>query len=37
MQNMATLEETKAGDTEEDWVIYEILCKDIPTEMVRIA
>lgn len=34
---MATPEEVKAGDTEEDWVIYEILCKDIPTEMVRIA
>lgn len=37
MQNMATPEEAKAGDTEEDCVIYEILCKDIPTEMVRIA
>ena len=37
MQNMATPEEAKAGDTEEDWSVYEILCKDIPTEMVRIA
>ncbi|GFG36972.1 hypothetical protein Cfor_05393, partial [Coptotermes formosanus] len=32
---MATPEEAKAGDTEEDWVIYEILCKDIPTEMAE--
>jgi hypothetical protein len=33
---MATPEEARAGNTEEDWKIYEILCKDLPTEMVRI-
>lgn len=37
MQTMTTPKEVKEGDTEEDWAIYEILCKDLPTDMVRIA
>jgi hypothetical protein len=37
MQVMATPEEARVGDTEEDWEIYEVLCKDFRTEMVRIA
>jgi hypothetical protein len=34
---MATPEEARAGDTEEDWEIYQILCRDLPIEMVRTA
>jgi hypothetical protein len=37
MQMMATPEEARVGDTKEDWEIYEVLCKDIRIEMVRIA
>lgn len=35
MQVMATPEESRVVDTEEDWEIYEILCKDLRIEMVR--
>ncbi|XP_023723104.1 coiled-coil domain-containing protein 170 isoform X2 [Cryptotermes secundus] len=35
MQTMTTPKEVKEGDTEEDWAIYEILCKDLPTEMTE--
>ncbi|XP_021937804.1 coiled-coil domain-containing protein 170 isoform X2 [Zootermopsis nevadensis] len=35
MQVMATPEESRVVDTEEDWEIYEILCKDLRIEMTE--